>query len=159
MEDDINLSSDIRPDKSEQRNSTDEHVIERNVDMSYRDNSSSLLKDDDRCSELSVIAKGIKQIAIKPCSSDAKDANEFHDVIGDEAIICGECSVAVHFKCSKLPAYQIHRFLTARNYRKYVCENCCSVPKYFTLKWNTNVTSSIKSTNNEELQKKLSDLK
>ena len=138
--------------------------IERNVDMSYRDNSSSLLKDDNSGSELSVIAEGIKQIAIKPCSSAAKDSAknkcnyEFCNVIGEEMIICGECSVAVHFKCSKLPAYQIHRFLTARNYRKYVCENSCSVPTDLTLKWNTNVTSSIKSTNNEELQQ-LSDLK
>ena len=48
---------------------------------------------------------------------------------GDSVIKCGECSSRVHYKCSRLPGYQLHRFLTARNYRKYVCEQCCgSIP-------------------------------
>ena len=42
---------------------------------------------------------------------------------------CSECKRQVHYRCTKLPAYQIHLFLV-KGYRKFVCTNCIEVPKY-----------------------------
>ena len=42
---------------------------------------------------------------------------------------CAECKRHVHYRCTRLPDYQIQLFLT-KKYRKYVCENCIEVPEY-----------------------------
>ena len=42
---------------------------------------------------------------------------------------CVECKRHVHYRCTRLPDYQIQLFLT-KKYRKYVCENCIEVPEY-----------------------------
>ena len=40
-------------------------------------------------------------------------------VDGIDVLTCGECGSNVHFECSRLPGYQIHRFLIASRYRKF----------------------------------------
>ena len=42
---------------------------------------------------------------------------------------CAKCQRLVHYKCTKLPAYQLQRFLTTK-YRKFMCVNCVEVPTY-----------------------------
>ena len=42
---------------------------------------------------------------------------------------CRQCKRLVHYKCTRLPHYQIQQFMT-NGYRKYVCENCTEVQPY-----------------------------
>ena len=46
----------------------------------------------------------------------------------NEKLQCSECTRHLHYRCTQLPAYQIHMFITKRH-RKYVCKNCIQVPK------------------------------
>ena len=49
----------------------------------------------------------------------------------DEGMIkCSKCKRAVHFRCTKLPFYQLRLFFT-KSYRTYVCVNCGTVPEEF----------------------------
>ena len=41
---------------------------------------------------------------------------------------CKECKRLVHYRCTRLPLYQLQQFLT-KNYRQYICENCIVVHK------------------------------
>ena len=44
---------------------------------------------------------------------------------------CGQCKRKVHYKCSRLPAYQLQRYLVAslgQYYSKFLCANCVNVP-------------------------------
>ena len=42
---------------------------------------------------------------------------------------CIECHRLVHYRCTRLPAYQVYLF-TITGYRKFKCANCVDVPKY-----------------------------
>ena len=42
---------------------------------------------------------------------------------------CLKCERLVHYKCTRLPLYQLQHFLT-RKYRKFVCRNCTDVQHY-----------------------------
>ena len=42
---------------------------------------------------------------------------------------CGMCSRLVHYRCTKLPPFQVQNFLI-KGYRKYICINCVDVQKY-----------------------------
>ena len=43
---------------------------------------------------------------------------------------CAECNRKVHFKCTRLPVYQLGLFLTKDyHYRKYRCANCVFLPE------------------------------
>ena len=46
----------------------------------------------------------------------------------EHTLVCIKCMRLVHYKCSKLPAYQIHVINTKRNYPFY-CKNCVDVPQ------------------------------
>ena len=88
--------------------------------------------DEKKTSEISLLAEGISKIMttnVLPSIAKAPTKSTcnypFCDTVNGDVLVCGECSAGVHYKCSKLPAYQIRRFVTARNYRKYVCESCC----------------------------------
>ena len=53
---------------------------------------------------------------------DDKDINKLQ---------CGQCKRKVHYKCSRLPAYQLQRYLVAslgQYYSKFLCSNCVNVP-------------------------------
>ena len=41
-----------------------------------------------------------------------------------QMIDCNKCNRYTHFRCTKLPDYQISQFMV-KGYRKYVCSNCC----------------------------------
>ena len=41
-------------------------------------------------------------------------------------IDCNKCDRYTHFRCTKLPNYQISQFMS-KGYRKYVCPNCCEL--------------------------------
>ena len=44
---------------------------------------------------------------------------------------CGHCKRKVHYKCTRLPAYQLQRYLVAslgQYYSKFFCSNCVVVP-------------------------------
>ena len=42
---------------------------------------------------------------------------------------CISCKRKVHYKCTLLPPYQIHRYITfSKNYSTYICVNCIEVP-------------------------------
>ena len=44
---------------------------------------------------------------------------------------CGQCKRKVHYKCTRLPAYQLQRYLVAslgQYYSKFLCSNCVVVP-------------------------------
>ena len=41
-------------------------------------------------------------------------------------LTCDECKRNVHFKCTKLPAYQVQRFIKMEN-QKFVCINCTQI--------------------------------
>ena len=119
MEGDINMSSDIPPNKSEflPQNST--------VD---NDNTTT-----ENISEVGLLAEEVARtdmtirtyVSISKASTTKACNYPLCDTENGDVIVCGDCLAGVHFKCSKLPAYQIHRFLTTKNYRKYVCESCC----------------------------------
>ena len=52
--------------------------------------------------------------------------------ISDEDIYkmkCNECQRLVHYKCTRLPTYQLQQFLT-KGYRNFVCVKCVEVPEY-----------------------------
>ena len=124
MEADIDLSSGIPPDKADNDELNGVNVIEKNSVTDIKENSSASPDNSPKTSEVSLLAEGIKGITIKTRTSVVKEPARnkcnyvFCDVEEGEVIVCGECSAAVHFKCSKLPAYQLHRFLSANNYRK-----------------------------------------
>ena len=42
---------------------------------------------------------------------------------------CTKCQHLVHYKCSHLPSYEVHLFVTT-GYRKFICANCVEVPQY-----------------------------
>ena len=41
---------------------------------------------------------------------------------------CDKCDKIFHFRCTGLPTFQIHHFLT-KGYRKFVCDSCTKVPE------------------------------
>ena len=48
-----------------------------------------------------------------------------------DSLQCSKCKRMVHYRCTKLPAYQIHLFKTRlknKSYR-YQCQNCVEVPQ------------------------------
>ena len=49
-----------------------------------------------------------------------------------ETLVCNTCNANVHFECTRLPGYQIHKFIHVSRYRNYVCEICSGdiPPKY-----------------------------
>ena len=48
----------------------------------------------------------------------------------DEHVLeCVDCHRCVHYRCTKLPLYQLQLFLTT-GYRRYKCINCVEVPTY-----------------------------
>ena len=54
-----------------------------------------------------------------------KEADEF-------MIECFRCKHAVHFACTRLPAYQLQMFMT-KGYKRYICETCYGeVDDYYT---------------------------
>ena len=61
------------------------------------------------------------QCTVSTCIED-KDINKLQ---------CGQCKRKVHYKCSRLPAYQLQRYLVAslgQFYSKFLCQNCVNVP-------------------------------
>ena len=124
MESDANLSCDIPPDKClSSSDSSNENISFENQ-----------LERGENTSEGSVLDGNPGVIKFKPRTYSAKRSNKVGCNISkcnanecDDTIVCGECDANIHYRCSKLPAYQLHRFLTARNYRKFVCELCCGV--------------------------------
>ena len=40
-----------------------------------------------------------------------------------------DCKRRVHYKCTKLPAFQVQLCLT-KHYRRFVCVNCIDIPEY-----------------------------
>ena len=44
------------------------------------------------------------------------------------SLVCTKCRRLVHYRCTKLPAYQIQVINTKRNYA-YYCQNCVTVPQ------------------------------
>ena len=43
---------------------------------------------------------------------------------------CSTCKLIVNYKCTRLPPYQIKRFITfGTNHYKFICENCIEVPE------------------------------
>ena len=125
MDGDTNLSSDIPPDKPENNLATDNAV-----EVSPYSNQ--------KTSEVSILASNFNQLTIKSkkvatticCNNPQRESP--HKDKDDGVIVCSECFAILHYKCTKLPAYQLHRFLTARNYRKFVCGSCCGeIPNDF----------------------------
>ena len=42
---------------------------------------------------------------------------------------CSKCKRKVHYKCTLLPPYQIHRYATfGMNYSTFMCVNCVEIP-------------------------------
>ena len=67
-------------------------------------------------------------------------------------LMCSECKRLVHYRCTSLPAYQIEHFMT-RNYRKFVCTNCTTVPEYIADIFSSDQdTNKMKSDDIEELR-------
>ena len=89
----------------------------------------------------------ILEVATK--KNSPQGCNRLNCVInGSETIRCGQCNANVHYECTRLPGYQIHRFLTASHYRKFVCEVCCGeIPENFTAMDDTDrtVTEALQS--------------
>ena len=46
----------------------------------------------------------------------------------ENSLKCTKCERSVHYRCTKLPAYQIHLINKKRNY-SFHCQNCVEVPK------------------------------
>ena len=145
MEGDINMPSDIPPNKSISlpQNST--------VDS---DNTTT-----ENISEVSLLAEELARtdmtirtyVSISKASTTKACNYPLCDTENGDVIVCGDCLAGVHFKCSKLPAYQIHRFITTKNYRKYVCESCCEeLTTDFAIKCNY---IGVKETTDEVLDK------
>ena len=42
---------------------------------------------------------------------------------------CDKCDKLFHYRCTGLPVFQIHHFLT-KGYRKFMCESCTKVPEH-----------------------------
>ena len=47
----------------------------------------------------------------------------------DKKLTCDKCLKFFHYRCTGLPVFQIHHFLT-KNYRKFRCEGCTKVPEH-----------------------------
>lgn len=51
--------------------------------------------------------------------------------LDNDVLVCVKCDRKIHFRCSRLPAYQIYLFNTKRHL-KYSCQNCVGeIPKQF----------------------------
>ena len=44
-----------------------------------------------------------------------------------QKLVCADCKRSVHYKCTKLPAYQIQAYITKKK-RNYYCASCIEVP-------------------------------
>jgi len=64
-------------------------------------------------------------------------------------LLCVLCKRKVHFECSDLPAYEIHR-LTSSSVNSFKCINCVRVPKSLTKRINEHKAGKI----NKELKEK-----
>ena len=61
---------------------------------------------------------------IQTCTAESCTSDDATNMIE-----CGECNRKVHFKCTRLPVYQLGLFLTKEyHYRKYRCVNCVYLP-------------------------------
>ena len=64
---------------------------------------------------------------------------------------CKRCHRFVHYKCTKLPLYQITLFVT-KGYQRYICVNCVDIPDYLI---DATPTTSTSSANDTEAVNKL----
>ena len=49
----------------------------------------------------------------------------------DITLTCNTCSRKVHYKCARLPLYQLQRFRTfGKTHKFYICCNCVDIPPY-----------------------------
>ena len=124
MDSDTDISSDIPPDK-ENHSPVDEDDVTIQISKDSAETTKST-------SEVSLLGTRLKQLEITSSGTSIVKRTKKISCkyplckdVSSKVIVCGECSANIHYKCSKLPAYQLHRFLTARNYRKFVCEFCC----------------------------------
>ena len=134
MEEDANLSGDIPPDKLR-----DSVCVGVDLPVVYSPSIANRGTTNNTPGELythgtsnvSFSNDTHKELTIKKRNSNAKHllktgCNDSKcNTSSNDALVCGECSANVHYECSRLPGYQIHTFLTAKNYRKFVCETCC----------------------------------
>ena len=119
MEGDINMPSDIPPNKS--------------ISLSQNSTVDSDNTTTENIREVSLLAEELARtdmtirtyVSISKASTTEACNYPLCDTANGDVIVCGDCLAGVHFKCSKLPAYQIHRFITTKNYGKYVRESCC----------------------------------
>ena len=68
------------------------------------------------------ISLGLENICTESLCIENKDINKLQ---------CGQCKRKVHYKCTRLPAYQLQRYLVAslgQYYSKFLCSNCVVVP-------------------------------
>ena len=56
---------------------------------------------------------------------------------GENCIQCQDCKTWIHYKCSKLPPYQL--FLYESTQRKYTCEFCAEMDEDFNKEYNSGV--------------------
>ena len=114
MASDTELDSDIPPDKT-----TDITCSDDNTDSSTECLPSAF----QNTSEVSLLASNLKVLTIKSSIKSITkftkaDCNYANCATKDESIIvCGECNSSIHYKCTQLPPYQLHRFVTPKNYR------------------------------------------
>ena len=134
MEEDENLSGDIPPDKLRDSVCVDVDlsvVYSPSIDTCGTTNNTPGELYTHGTSNVSFSNDTHKELTIKKWNSNAKHLLKSGcnvskcNTSSNDALVCGECSANVHYECSRLPGYQIHRFLTAKNYRKFVCETCC----------------------------------
>ena len=59
------------------------------------------------------------------CTQETCDFSERDD----KNFQCNQCKRLIHYRCTGLPLYQIHQFLT-KKYRNYVCVSCTQVPQH-----------------------------
>ena len=91
---------------------------------------------EDVCSgvEISIDISGTENDTSHKDDEDGNHSSKCTSVkcIQDEDIYkleCYDCKRRVHYKCTKLPAFQVQLFLT-KHYRRFVCVNCIDVPEY-----------------------------
>ena len=68
------------------------------------------------------ISVGLENICTESLCIENNDMNKLQ---------CGQCKRKVHYKCTRLPAYQLQRYLVAslgQYYSKFLCSNCVVVP-------------------------------
>lgn len=53
----------------------------------------------------------------------------------DAMIMCNSCKGWTHYKCTKLPIYQV--YLLVSTSRRYTCEKCVNIPNDFKKEWNS----------------------